>query len=172
MNTAVARIDNQKGYINKARRILPAQVTYDVTKIVLKVVAHIKKLRHTCTKFSHNYDESSYVFEGSPTPGWPFFLPRFLPQESRESMSPLRRHSGGRPRSAHSILDVAERWGISHKAARRLATRRLSDDAMAILVCDSRRNAAAQRREIAAQGRYTGGMRALGMRSRVPAGRA
>jgi len=53
-----------------------------------------------------------------------------------------------------------------------LARRRLNDDAMAILVCDSKRNAAAQRREIAAQGRYTGGMRALGMRSRVPAGRA
>ena len=87
-------------------------------------------------------------------------------------MSPLRRHGGGRPRSAHSALDVAERWGISHKAARRLAARRLNDDAMAILVCDSKRNAAAQRREIAAQGRYTGGMRALGMRSRVPAGRA
>ena len=48
----------------------------------------------------------------------------------------------------------------------------LSDEAMAILVCDSKRYAAAQRREIAAQGRYTGGMRALGMRSRVPAGRA
>jgi len=43
---------------------------------------------------------------------------------------------------------------------------------MAILVCDIKRNAAAQRREIAAQGRYTGGMRALGMRSRVPAARA
>jgi hypothetical protein len=139
---------------------------------VLKAVAQKKKLRHTCTKFSHNYDESSYVFEGSPTPGGPFFLPRFLPQESRESMSPLRRHGGGRPRSAHSILDVAEQWGISHKAARRLAARRLNDDAMAILVCDSKRNAAAQRREIAAQGRYSGGMRALGMRSRVPAARA
>ncbi len=25
-------------------------------------------------------------------------------------MSPLRRHGGGRPRSADSILDVAERW--------------------------------------------------------------
>jgi hypothetical protein len=87
-------------------------------------------------------------------------------------MSPLRRHGGGRPRAAHSSLDVAEQWGISRKAARRLATRRLNDDAMAILVCDIKRNTAAQRREIAAQGRYTGGMRALGMRSRVPAGRA
>ena len=87
-------------------------------------------------------------------------------------MSPLRRHSGGRPRTAHSILDVAEQWGISHKAARRLAVRRLNDEAMAVLACDYKRNAAAQRREVAAQGRYTGGMRALGMRSRVPAGRA
>jgi hypothetical protein len=87
-------------------------------------------------------------------------------------MSPLRRHGGGRPRSADSILDVAERWGISEKAARRLAARKLGDEAMAVLVYDSKRYAAAQRREIAAQGRYTGGMRALGMCSRVPAGRA
>jgi hypothetical protein len=86
-------------------------------------------------------------------------------------MSPLRRHGGGRPRSAHSILDVAERWDISERAARRLAARKLDDDAMAIMVFASKRFAAAQRREIAAQGRYTGGMRALGMRSRVPAGR-
>jgi hypothetical protein len=87
-------------------------------------------------------------------------------------MSPLRRHGGGRPRSAHSILDVVERWGISEKAARRLAALHLSDDAMAILVCDSKRYAAAQRREIPAHGKYTGGMKALGMRSRVPAARA
>jgi hypothetical protein len=87
-------------------------------------------------------------------------------------MSPLRRHGGGRPRSAHSILDIAERWGISEKAARRLAARQLGDDAMAILVGDSKRYAAAQRREVVARGRYTGGMRALGMRSRMPAGRA
>jgi hypothetical protein len=87
-------------------------------------------------------------------------------------MSPLRRHGGGRPRSAHSILDIAERWGISEKTARRLAVRRLSDDAMAILVCDCKRYAAAQRREVVARGRYTGGMKALGMRSRIPAGRA
>jgi hypothetical protein len=68
MNTAVVRLDNQKGYINKARRRYPAKVNYYVTKIVLKCIAHNKKLRHTCTKFSHNYDESSYVFEGSPYP--------------------------------------------------------------------------------------------------------
>jgi hypothetical protein len=42
---------------------------------------------------------------------------------------------------------------------------------MAILVCDSKRFAAAQRREIPVQGKYTGGMRALGMRSRIPAAR-
>ena len=86
-------------------------------------------------------------------------------------MSPLRRHGGGRPRSAHSSLDVAEQWGISHKAARRLAARNLSD----IHDVDGARQqtlAAAQRREIAGQGKYTGGMRALGMRSRIPAGRA
>jgi hypothetical protein len=87
-------------------------------------------------------------------------------------MSPLRRHGGGRPRSAHSILAVAERWGISEKAARRLAALRLADDAMAILVYESRRNSAVQRRQVPTQGRYTGGMRALGMRSRIPAGRA
>ena len=87
-------------------------------------------------------------------------------------MSPLRRHGGGRPRSAHSILEVVERWGISEKAARRLAALRLADDAMAILARESRRYAAVQRREIPVQGRYTGGMRALGMRSRIPAGRA
>jgi hypothetical protein len=87
-------------------------------------------------------------------------------------MSPLRRHGGGRPRSAHSTLDIAERWGISEKAARRLAARKLDDDAMAILVCESKRYSAVQRREIPVQGRYTGGMRALGMRSRIPAGRA
>jgi hypothetical protein len=87
-------------------------------------------------------------------------------------MSPLRRHGGGRPRSAHSTLDVAERWGISEKAARRLAARKLGDDAMAVLACDSKRYAAVQRREVPVQGRYTGGMRALGMQSRIPAGRA
>jgi hypothetical protein len=87
-------------------------------------------------------------------------------------MSPLRRHGGGRPRSADSTLDIAERWGISEKAARRLAARKLNDDAMAILVRDSKRYAAAQRREIPAHGKYTGGMKALGMRSRVPAARA
>jgi hypothetical protein len=88
-------------------------------------------------------------------------------------MSPLRRHGGGRPRSAHSILDLAESWGISEKAARRLAVLRLSDESMAIMVYDSKRCAAAQQRSnIPAIGRYSGGMRALGMRSRIPAGRA
>ena len=87
-------------------------------------------------------------------------------------MSPLRRHAGGRPRTAHSALDIAERWGISEKAARRLAALKLSEDAMAIMVADSRRHAAVQRREVAIQGPYTGGLRALGMRSRIPAGRA
>jgi hypothetical protein len=86
-------------------------------------------------------------------------------------MSPLRRHGGGRPRSADSILDVAERWGISEKAARRLVRRNPSDDLMPILVYESKRYAAAQRKIIPVQGRYTGGMRALGMRSRIPAGR-
>jgi hypothetical protein len=87
-------------------------------------------------------------------------------------MSPLRRHGGGRPRSAHSILDIAERWGISEKTARRLAAHKFDDDTMAMLVRDSKRCAAIQRREVPGQGRYTGGMRALGMRSRIPAGRA
>jgi hypothetical protein len=87
-------------------------------------------------------------------------------------MSPLRRHGGGRPRSAHSILDLAESWGISERAARRLARRNLGDDLVVILVNESRRSAAAQRLNLAAQGKYTGGMRSLGMRSRIPAGRA
>lgn len=87
-------------------------------------------------------------------------------------MSPHRRHGGGRPRSASSILYVAERWSISEKTARRLAARKLDDDAMAVLVYESKRFAAARRREVAAMGRYSGGMRALGMRSRVPAARA
>ena len=87
-------------------------------------------------------------------------------------MSPLRRHAGGRPRTADSVLDIAERWGISEKAARRLAALKLDDDAMAILVTDTKRYAAAQRRQVAALGKYSGGMRALGMRSRIPAGRA
>ena len=87
-------------------------------------------------------------------------------------MSPLRRHGGGRPRSAHSSLDVAERWGISEKAARRLVRRNPAEDLIPILVYEIKRYAAAQRRDIPAQGRYTGGMRALGMRSRIPAGRA
>jgi hypothetical protein len=86
-------------------------------------------------------------------------------------MSPLRRHGGGRPRSAHSPLDVAERWGISEKAARRLARQQVSNDLMAIMVYESKRYAAAQRHDIPATVRYSGGMRALGMRSRVPAGR-
>jgi hypothetical protein len=87
-------------------------------------------------------------------------------------MSPLRRHGGGRPRSAHSILDLAEHWGISEKAARRLVMLKLGDDLMAIMAYESRRQAAAQRLGIPAQGKYTGGMRSLGMRSRIPAGRA
>ena len=87
-------------------------------------------------------------------------------------MSPQRRHGGGRPRTAHSITDVCERWGISLKSARRLVARNLGDDEMAILVRESKRCAAAQRREIPVKGRYTGGMRARGMRSRVPAARA
>ncbi len=87
-------------------------------------------------------------------------------------MSPHRRHGGGRPRSVDSNLEIAERWGISIRAARRLAARTLTEDVMAIMVCDSKRFAAAQRRENIARGRYTGGMKALGMRSRVPAGLA
>ncbi len=84
-------------------------------------------------------------------------------------MSPLRRHGGGRPRSADSVLSVAEQWGVSEKAARRLAGCRVSEDMLALLVADSRRFAAAQRRVAAVQGKYSGGMKALGMRSRVPA---
>lgn len=85
-------------------------------------------------------------------------------------MSPLRRHGGGRPRTAQSVLDIAERWGISEKAARRLAALKLSEDAMGLMAADCRRYAAVQRNEAEVQGKYTGGMRALGMRSRVPGG--
>jgi hypothetical protein len=61
-------------------------------------------------------------------------------------MSPRRKHGGGRPRSAHSSLDVAERWGISERAARRLAALNLDDVQMAFMVRASKRCAAAQRR--------------------------
>jgi hypothetical protein len=84
-------------------------------------------------------------------------------------MSPHRKHGGGRPRTARSTMEVAERWGISQKSARRLVRRDLSDDLMAIMVRDCKRCAAAQRREVPIRGRYTGGMRARGMSSRVPA---
>jgi hypothetical protein len=87
------------------------------------------------------------------------------------AMSPVRRHGGGRPRSANSVLSLVERYGISEKAARRLAGLQMDEEAMTILVRDSQRYAAAQRREIPGQGKFSGGMRALGMRSRVPAGR-
>jgi hypothetical protein len=87
-------------------------------------------------------------------------------------MSPRRKHAGGRPRSAQSSLHLVERWGISERAARRLSVREWNDDAMAILAYQIRRSAAAQRREVPFQGRYTGGMHALGMRSRVPGARA
>ncbi len=83
-------------------------------------------------------------------------------------MSPLRRHGGGRPRSADSVLSIAEQWGVSEKAARRLAACRVSEEVLAVLVAESRRCTAVQRRVAEVQGRYTGGMRALGMRSRVP----
>jgi hypothetical protein len=89
-----------------------------------------------------------------------------------DSMSPQQRHAGGRPRTANSVLYLVERWGISEKTARRLAARKLDDDAMAVLVHQSKRLAASRRGEIAAVGKYTGGMRALGMRSRIPAVRA
>jgi hypothetical protein len=85
-------------------------------------------------------------------------------------MSPLRRHGGGRPRSAVSSLTIAERWGISERAARRLAARNLSDEAMAILACDSQRFAEVQGHWRRPLGKYSGGLRQLGMRSRVPAG--
>jgi hypothetical protein len=50
-----------------------------------------------------------------------------------------------------------------------LAAQQVDEEAMAVLVSDSKRCSAAQRREIPAQGKYKGGMRALGMSSRVPA---
>ena len=83
-------------------------------------------------------------------------------------MSPRRKHGGGRPRSSDSVLNLAERWGISEKAARRLKARNLPEEAMAILVAESKRYRAAQLRHIASHGKYTGGLKALGMRSRVP----
>ena len=63
-------------------------------------------------------------------------------------MSPLRRHGGGRPRSADSILFFAEQWGISEKAARRLAALGLNPEALAILVGDSQRYAEVQRSRV------------------------
>lgn len=84
-------------------------------------------------------------------------------------MSPRRKHGGGRPRSANSVLDLSERWGISEKSARRLIGRNLSDEAMAVLVAESKRYRAAQLHHISPHGKYSGGMKALGMVSRVPA---
>jgi hypothetical protein len=85
-------------------------------------------------------------------------------------MSPLRRHGGGRPRAAKSILTIAERWGISERAARRLAKFHHDDEAMAVLARDSQHYSDLQSQWRAPQGKYSGGMRQLGMRSRVPAG--
>jgi hypothetical protein len=85
-------------------------------------------------------------------------------------MSPLRRHGGGRPRSAGSVLTIAERWGISERAARRLVARNLSEEAMALLALDSQRLSDVHSRWKSPQGKYSGGLRQLGMRSRVPAG--
>jgi hypothetical protein len=68
VNPAVIRIDNKQGYIKKVKQVYVAYGTSDVTKIVLKIVADHKQMSHTCTKFSHNYDKSSYVFEGSLPP--------------------------------------------------------------------------------------------------------
>jgi hypothetical protein len=84
-------------------------------------------------------------------------------------MSPRRRHGGGRPRSENSVLNLAERWGISEKSARRLNVRQLSDEAMAVLVAEVKRYRAAQLRYGSPHGKYTGGLKALGMKSRVPA---
>jgi hypothetical protein len=61
---------------------------------------------------------------------------------------------------------ILQRVGVFQKKLR------LSDENMAIMVYDSKRCAAAQCSNIPAIGRYSGGMRALGMRSRIPAGRA
>lgn len=86
-------------------------------------------------------------------------------------MSPRRKHGGGRPRSSDSMLDFAEHWGISEKSARRLRARNLPQEAMAILVAESKRYRAAQLHHIESHGKYTGGLRGLGMRSRIPAWR-
>lgn len=83
-------------------------------------------------------------------------------------MSPRRRHAGGRPRSPGSVLDFAERWGISEKSARRLSALRLPEEALAVLVAESKRYRAAQLHHTPSHGKYSGGMAALGMRSRVP----
>jgi hypothetical protein len=86
-------------------------------------------------------------------------------------MSPHRRHSGGRPRTASSILDFAEQWGISEKAARRLRSLNLDGDALALQLIETRHSSARQR---VPEGRqlYTGGMKALGQRSRTRGDRA
>jgi hypothetical protein len=86
-------------------------------------------------------------------------------------MSPRRKHGGGRPRSANSVLDFAERWGISEKSARRLHATNLPDEVMVILVAECKRYREAQMCNVGARGKYTGGLKALGMRSRVPAQR-
>lgn len=74
----------------------------------------------------------------------------------------------GRPRSADSLLTFAERWGVSVKVARRLRALKLDDEHMAIMVGDSKHILAA-RRKLVKPWRDLGGMRARGMRSRIPA---
>lgn len=87
-------------------------------------------------------------------------------------MSPRRKHAGGRPRSPHSVLNIAEQWGISEKAARRLRARNLPEEAMAILVAESKRYRAAQMHQIPPRPKHVGGMKALGMESRMPGARS
>jgi hypothetical protein len=64
-------------------------------------------------------------------------------------------------------LNLAEKWGISAKAARRLRAMKLDEAALAVMVNDVKRTTAAQRERTGRRG-YLGGMKALGMRSRIP----
>jgi hypothetical protein len=66
------------------------------------------------------------------------------------------------------VLDFAERWGVSEKSARRLSALHLPEEALAVLVAESKRYRAAQLHHTPSHGKYRGGMAALGMRSRVP----
>ena len=74
-------------------------------------------------------------------------------------MSPRGPACRRKPRSSNSVLDFAERWGISEKSARRLGSSAFPEDAVSVLVAESKRFRAAQLRHVPVHGKYRGGIR-------------